>query len=52
MQLWVIEHSPKSMKEVITVSFKVAHSYSNAFGGRSQVGEKSSVKPVNKGSFQ
>ena len=42
------------MKEVITLSesFQVAHRNSHAVSGLSQVGEKSSVRPVNKVSFQ
>ena len=41
------------MKEVITLSesFQVAHRNSHAVGGRSQVGKKTSVRPVNTGSF-
>lgn len=40
--MWVGEHTPKSIKDVITLSesFQVAHKGSNAGGGRGNAGEK------------
>lgn len=47
LQLWVREHTPKSIKDVITLSesFQVAHKGSNAGGGRGNAGEKPGPRP-------
>ncbi|XP_065939476.1 uncharacterized protein [Magallana gigas] len=54
LQLWVREHTPKSIKDVITLSksFQVAHKGSNAGGGRGNAGEKPGPRPNKFGSGQ
>ncbi|XP_062585038.1 uncharacterized protein LOC134246689 [Saccostrea cucullata] len=54
LQLWVLEHSPKSIKEVITLSesFQVAHKGSNSGVGRGNAGEKPGARPNKFGSVQ
>lgn len=51
LQLWVLVHNPKSIREIISHlgSFQVAHKNSHPDGGHSQFGEKLSVRLVIKG---